>query len=435
MKRAVRTCSPAPTIGRSSFVVSALAAVLVIACAGAAHAQDEPGITLDQAVEIAFRNTPRVRALQARVAEAAGRLVGADTYPFNPELELSGAARIGADDTTGDVELGVTQEIELAGQTGKRADTARAELQAVRSDRVRALRLLAGEVHLGFIEALQAREMLEIARAEAELAAQLLELATRRLTAGAGTQLDVNVAAAELGRAEQAVGAATGELAAARAALAETLGLPPSELPVPAGDLDPVSRALPPLDDLIAAAEANRADLRALRDIEHAARARIDLARAEAWPNLRVRVFAGREEGTDTLVGAGIAIPLPFIQRNQGAIAEAEAAAARVAAERDAARLSVVREVVTAYERHQAGLTSLAGLRKRVLGTTEENLELLRKAFEAGKTGWTDVLVMRRALFDARRALIETSAQVRRDRVRIDVAAGRTPLPAGAETE
>jgi cobalt-zinc-cadmium efflux system outer membrane protein len=196
-----------------------------------------------------------------------------------------------------------------------------------------------------------------------------------------------------------------------------------------------MAQALPPLAELLAAAEANRADLRALQDIVLAAQARVAQARADAWPNLRIGVFAGREAGMDTLVGAGVSIPLPFIQRNQGAIAEAQATALRVAAERDGARASVVRQVVTAYERHRAGLTSLTSLRERVIGTTEESLELLRQAFEAGKTGWTDVLVMRRALFDAQRALVETSAQVRRARVRIDIAAGRTPLPARAAAE
>lgn len=426
---------PGYTIGNSRWLAAGAVAALFW-LGGAANAEEKPlELTLEQAVEIAFRNTPRVRALQAQVSEAAGRLVGAKTYPFNPELELSGAARRGPDSTSGDVEVGVAQEIELAGQTAKRAETARLELQAARSNRRRALRLLAAEVHLVFLDAVEAREMLGIARAEANLARQLLDLAKRRLDAGAGTQLDVNVASAELGRAELAVGAATGDLTAARAALAETVGLRAAQLPMPAGDLLPLTRTLPPLDELVAAAEARRADLQALQEIMRAAKARIELARALAWPNVRVGVFAGHEERTDTLVGARIAIPLPFIQRNQGGIAEAEAAARRAAAERDAARLSVVREVVTAYERYRAGLTSLASLRQRVLGTTEENLELLRKAFAAGKTGWTDVLVMRRTLFGAQRALVQTSAQVRRDRVRIDIATGRIPLPGGAETE
>jgi cobalt-zinc-cadmium efflux system outer membrane protein len=417
--------------------ISALALGLAFLCTGTAWAQEKapPALTLEQAVETAFRASPRLRAERARVSEVQGRLVGAEVYPFNPELEVLGAARVGQGDTTGDFEVGVSQEIELAGQRGKRVATARAELDAARSDRLRFERLLSAEVHLVFLDALAAREMLAVARAEAELATQLLDLARRRLEAGAGTQLDVNVASAELGRAEQAVGVLAGEYAAARAALAEVLGLPAATLPLPEGSLEPGGGALPPIDELLASAESNRADLRALQDIERAARARIELARAEAWPNLRVGVFAGREANVDTLVGAGISIPLPVFQRNQGAIAEAEATTIRVAAERDAVRLSAVREVVTAYERHKAGTASLSSLQQRVLGTTEENLELLRKAFEAGKTGWTDVLVMRRALFDARRALVETSVLVRRARVRIDIAAGRMPLPAGGTTE
>jgi cobalt-zinc-cadmium efflux system outer membrane protein len=265
--------------------------------------------------------------------------------------------------------------------------------------------------------------MLDVARAEAELARQLLDLATRRLEAGAGTQLDVNVAAAELGRAEQAAGAQEGRFAAARAVLAEILALEAAALP------------WPPLETLLAEAERRREDLQAIREVERAARARIELARAEAWPDLRVGVFGGREGGTDTLVGVAVGIPLPIFQRNQGPIAEAEATAVRVAAERDTAVLSVVREVVSAYEQHRAGVKALRSLRERVLGTTEENLELLRKAFEAGKTGWVDVLVMRKTLFDARRAFVETAAEVRRARVRIDIAAGQMPVPAGNPKE
>ena len=90
--------------------------------------------------------------------------------------------------------------------------------------------------------------------------------------------------------------------------------------------------------------------------------------------------------------------------------------------------------MVAAYERYRAGAASLKTLREQVLGRAEESLELLRKAFEAGKTGWSEVLVMRRALFDARRALVQTQARVRRARVRIDIAAGRMPLPTQAET-
>lgn len=430
-----RRPAPRPTIVGSMVALGlALAALPLV---GTAHAEEPPPteLTLEAAVETAFRNSPRLRVQRAQISEAEARVTTADTYPFNPELEVQGAARIGPDEVSGDVEVGVWQELELGGQQDKRVVVARAEVQAARSERSRFERLLAAEIHLVFLDALEARELRDLSRAEAELAEQLLGLAKRRLEAGAGTQLEVNVASVELGQAEQAIGASTGDYAAARAVLAEVLGLPAVSLPEPIGSLEPGADTLPPLADLIAEAETNRADLHALRDIEQAAHARIELARAEAWPSMRIGVFAGMEANTEALVGAGISIPLPFFQTNEGPIAEAEAAVVRIGAERDVARISVAREVVTAYERHRAGMESLRALSEGVIGTTEETLELLRKAFEAGKTGWTDVLVMRRALFDARRAHIETSAKVRRARVRIDIASERLPLPTGAGAE
>lgn len=386
-------------------------------------------LSLEEAVATAFRHSPRLKAELARVAEAEARTVGAGIYPHNPELEVQGAARHHSGGTTGDFEVGISQEFELAGQRRKRGDVADLELAAARAGRDSAERLVAAEVHLAFVDALEVAEMIAVAEAEAELSRQLLELSQRRFDAGAGTQLEVNVASAELGRAEQVVGALAGEYGATRAALAEAVGLPASRLPTPRGSLQTDAEALPDLEALLTAAEANRADLVALDGIERAARARVALARAEGRPNLRAGIFVGREANTDTIIGAGLAIPLPFFQRNQGAVAEAQASVTRAGAERDAARLSVTREVVSAYELYRAGTASLTTLRERVLGTTEENLELLRKAFEAGKTSWTDVLVMRRSLFDARRALVEASAQTRRARVRVDIAAGRLPLP------
>lgn len=433
-----RTCLPASTTRHSRARapgprLATLAAAALVGSLWGGHARAEDAapleLTLDEAVATAFRNNPRLRVQAERVSEAQARRLGAGIYPFNPELDLQAAGRRSGGSTAADFEVGLSQEFELAGQGEKRRSVADSELEAARLEQQSTERLLAAEVHLAFIDALEIAEKIAVAQAEAELSAQLLDLAQRRLDAGAGTQLDVNVASAELGRSEQAVGALAGDYAAARAALAESLALPAASLPIPQGELAPSDEELPPLNDLVAAAEVNRADLQALHELERAARSRTALARAEGRPNLRLGLFAGREGGTETIVGAGLAIPLPFFQRNQGAVAEAEAAAARASAEHVAARLSVVREVVTAYELYKAGSASLKTLRGRVLGTTEDNLELLRKAFEAGKTGWTDVLVMRRSLFDARRALVETSARTRRARVRIDIAAGRIPLP------
>jgi cobalt-zinc-cadmium efflux system outer membrane protein len=389
-------------------------------------------LTLEQAVEHAFAESPEIQAAEARLGEAQGRLIGAGTYRFNPVLGGEAGSRRGPDRTSTDYGVAVGQEIEIAGQRGKRIATAQAELSAERASLWRARRLLAARVHLSFVAALEARELLEIARSDMELAGRLYELAERRLERGAGTQLDVNVAAAERGRTEARFESATARYRETRAALSEVVGLDPGTLPLPRGELHVRLEALPPLPEVAAAALANRADLEALRDLEEASRAHHDLARSEAWPNLTLGAFVRREEGTDTIVGGGLAIPIPLFNRNQGRIAEARAGIDRARAKREAGELFVGRQVVAAHARLEAGLRTVERLRRLVLGTLEQSLELLEKSFEAGKATWPEVVVIRRSLVEAQSDLTAAEAAARLAWTELQLAAGRMPVPAWA---
>jgi cobalt-zinc-cadmium efflux system outer membrane protein len=389
-------------------------------------------LTLEQAVEYAFARSPEIRAAEARLDEAQARLTGARTYPYNPVLGGEAASRRGPDRTSTDYGVAVDQEIEIAGQRGKRSATAQAELIAERASLRRTRRLLAARVHLSFVAALETRDLLEIARGDMELAGRLHDLAGRRLDRGAGTQLDVNVAAAERGRTEARFAAAEVRYREARASLAEVVGLDPRSLPLPRGDLHVPLEALPSLPVVAAAALASRADLEALRDLEEASRARHDLARSEAWPNLTLSAFVHREEGTDTIVGGLLAIPIPLFNRNQGRIAEARAGVDRARAEREAGELAVGRQVVAAHARFEAGLRTVERLRQLVLGTLEQSLELLEKSFAAGKATWPEVVVIRRSLVEAQSDLTAAEAAARLAWTELQLAAGRMPVPAWA---
>lgn len=389
-------------------------------------------LTLEQAVAHAFARAPEIHAAEARLAEARGRLTHAETYPHNPVVEGESASRRGGGRRDVDFTVGVGQEIEIAGQRRARIEVASAELAAESANLWRARRLLAARVHLAFIAALEARALLAVSRRDRDLAARLEDLARRRLDRGAGTQLDVNVAAADLGRAEARAQAAEADYLAERAILAEAIGLEPIRLPVPEGDLRAELEAIPPLARIVEIARTHRADLQGLRDLETASRARRALARAEAWPNLTVRAFGGHEEGTDTVVGAGVSIPLPLFDRNQGPIQVAAAHLARVRAEREMGEITVGREVVAAHARYQAALKTAARLRQLVLGTLEQSFQLLQRSFEAGKATWPEVVVIRRTLVDAERELTAADASARRAWVELQVASGRIPLPDSA---
>ena len=388
-----------------------------------------PALTLEAAVERAFANSPAIRAGRAEVARARARLVGAQTYPWNPTVEGGAGARIGVAQTSLDFDVALAQQVEIAGQRGDRIESAEISVAAQEAIFLRKRRVLAGSVHLAFIFALEARELLEIARQDVDLATRLYELAQRRLLRGSTTQLDVNLAAAELGRSEGRFQAARAEYALTRASLAGTIGLEPSALPRPSGALRVQLNPPPPLDALLGSARGNRSDLDALRELERESRARHALAGSLAWPNLTVRAFVGREEGTDTILGGGVSIPIPLFNRNQGSVHETRAGIGRAAAARETGQLLAEREVVGAHARYESSVRTAERLRQLVLGTLEQSLELLQRSFDAGKATWPEVVLIRRTLVDGQRELTSAEARARRTWIELQVAAGNMPIP------
>jgi cobalt-zinc-cadmium efflux system outer membrane protein len=410
-----------------------IAVPLALALALSANAARAEGqrITMEQALALAFERSPTLAAARAAVAEAEGRRTTAGTYPFNPELGVEGAARTQADAHTGvDWSVALDQEVELKGQTGRREKVADAELAGARADLQTARRALSARVHLAFVDALAARELAAIEETHAALARDLVGIAEKRLQAGAGTQLEVNVAHIELGRAEGRVRAAQAEVTAAGVALAEVLAGDPAQPPEADGALDLPDAKVPPLPALLEQARAHRPELEAVRAARQAAGSRVDLADAEAVPNLGVGLFAGREaDGPDKIFGAHVSLPLPLFNRNQGARAEARATVGRVDAESAAVGLQVDREVAAAVARLQAATGTVQTLREHVVGTAQENLRLLEQAVEAGKIGGAEVLVVRQELREAQRELVEALADAWRARVELDVATGGIALP------
>ncbi len=386
-------------------------------------------ITLEQALALAFERSPRIQESAARVALAEGVLLGARTYPFNPVLEAERASRDDGHERTSDREIALSQEIEIAGQRGKRVASASAAAEAARAAFDRSRQELATRVEWAFATVLRARELSTLAAFEREVAAELAAFEQRRLDAGAGTLIDLNVTRAAEGRAERRVALARADEAAARATLAEVVALPVAELPVVAGALPDAWPAPPALAELERLALDRRSDLLALRSEVEAATARIRLERSLATPNLVIGVAKGREadrEDLDTL-RAGFTIPL--FQRNQGGIATARADEGVLSAQLASAELAVRREVAAAWSRAEATSRALAVFRQTVAGTLEENLDLVQRGLAAGKLRGSEVLVFRRELIDSRRELIEAAADAWLAQIELGLATGSTPVP------
>ncbi len=389
-----------------------------------AQAPSSPRWTLDRALETAFAQSPELRARHAELEEVAGGLVGAKIYPYNPELELEAADRRSRGSSTTDRGISLSQEVEIAGQRRKRVAVAREKLGAAEATLRRDKRLLAFRVEFNFAEAVRERELLAVAETDAALARDMLDFSKRRLERGATTQIEVNLAQASAGRAERSVQRARAAYASARSRLATVAGVEPAVQPEPLGELAYPNAEPSPLQELLELALENRGDLGAAQRQEQAAQAALRLALAAGRPNLTVGAFFQREEATDEIFGTTLGISLPIFNRNQGQIAKSRAVRERLRHEHDALRLAVEQEVITALNDLRAARASAEFLRDQVLGTLEENVELLQRSFAAGRIGATEVVTLRREFIASRLEYIEVLADAWLARVRLNLATG-----------
>ena len=85
-------------------------------------------------------------------------------------------------------------------------------------------------------------------------------------------------------------------------------------------------------------------------------------------------------------------------------------------------------EVMSAYTRYQAALMALSTFEQGVIGRSNDNIRVIRGAYEAGAFKITDLLSEQRRLVDSQRELTDTLSEQYRALVDLRAALG---LPVG----
>jgi cobalt-zinc-cadmium efflux system outer membrane protein len=389
-----------------------LPATVVSLSAGGVHA--EP-ITLQEALARAGRANPDLQAASAEVAVAEGERAAAGQIAYNPEVAVAGGPRLAAGSTLFDLEAGVSQTFELGGKRGRRAAAATARLGAARARLQAAQRVAEVRARHAFALALVERQRLERAREAEAVSAELLVAANDRLRLGAGTQLEVNVAIADQGRARHDRIDAERRLESARAELAAAVGGGAGESFEPAGEIERLPVLSASEERFVARALEQRADLAAQQADLRAAAADVGAANALAIPDLTVSLTYAREQddsgSTREVVVAGVAMPIPIFNRNQGSRAAARARHRRAGIVADAGRNQAERQARTAFRNFGRAREALLGFDESVVSRLGENLALARQSFVAGKIGYLEFNVLRRDLVATGFAYLDALAE------------------------
>jgi cobalt-zinc-cadmium efflux system outer membrane protein len=391
-------------------------------------------LTLDQAIELALRGNPGLRAQGATIeATRAG--------------EITAALRPNPTFTNGTVDFtgGIGWTFERGGKRQRRIDSARLATAASRSDYQDARRTLIVQVRTTFTAALLAHGNLLAAQENLDNFQRVEDLNRVRFDKGdisGGDFLKISLQKLQFQTDREDADLA---FRTARANLRQSINAAElaAEFDV-VGELRPAAPALT-LQNLEARAIATRPDLAAAATAARKAQADVDLARANAKVDVTVSVgwiHSGPSLAADdhvqplfslgqsaNAIGTGISVPLPIFDRNQGEIARTRAEVLRAQAAADAVRAQVINDVETAW-------VALAASRERVelyensyLKASRDSRDIAEFAYRKGATSILDLLDAERTDRSTRLAYRQAQADYVTHLEQLDAAVGEDLAP------
>lgn len=404
----------------------ALVSCVVLLVSAPLHAQTT--IDFPTALELGRKNNPDWRAAEQEIGIARGKLTTARRIsPFNPVLEgQGGPRRIPSEGKHADFEVGLSMELEVAGQRGKRIEEAERNLERAEASFRDFQRGFRAKLARAFYQAVFARERLALQRRVEGLNRNLLDVTRVKFDAGDVSGLEVNVAVVRYGQSRKESLDAERNLTEALLELRRLIGI--EERFVPEDKLD---ISLPPVSPatILERALANRPDILAKRYELQRAEAEIALVRRQVFPNPTFGLSFTREGTGDKIALGGISIPLPIINRQQGELESLGARRIQARAELMAVEKEIRKEVEQAISQWETARRGADLFQREVIEQTDENFRLLETAYRERRIDLPRLLIMENDLITASQSYLEILHSIREAAIRLEEVSGALPQP------
>jgi len=383
-------------------------------------------MSIEQIVEVGLRNNPDLLAARQRLVEAQALERQAGLRP-NPGLEISvGNGDVLNSSGERDWSFAYSHKFELGGKRDRRLNVSRLGIELARIEITNRERLLASEIKISCAEALAAARNLRNAEELLRLTSHSLRLAEARSETGEGAPLEQGLLQVEVNRLDSDRLAFATRAENALLGIKLLAGLPLEEDLRILDSLDKTGEDLPSLGNSVEVALTRRPDLAAARLREELAEAEMRMAKSAGTPDLVVQAGYSRVQSsfdqfgfsqpggmliplrdTDNLITGGISIELPLTDRNQGNIEAAVARQRAARLERESLERIVRQEVLAATNRLESVRQALELFDKGVISRSQENLRIVRGAYELGELRLIDVIDEQRRLIEIQRTYTE----------------------------
>lgn len=383
----------------------------------------ETRVTLESAIQTALRENPELGTIREKIKVARARLNGIALLG-NPELETEFGGG-----THSEQVIELSKSFQLGGQRSHQKRIAKIKIDKANTELDEASRLLTRSVKLAFYDLVLVQEKLELAKEIIRHNEQISKIAQIRFETGDVSVTHVNLAKVQLQSALRGIANLNSELELAQLEINNLMGANLKANPIAVHVLSEKKslnnlRHLT-LDALTKHALAHRLDLKTLRLNAQVTENELRLARAANIPDLNVGGIAERNPD-EKVFGVKFSMPLPVFDRNGVEIDAAKAKQQVNSVEIRNKERQVVREVMAAFLSLTAAHKNLEFYEGDLLKLLNENLKLMRTAYELGEVQLLEVVLMQNEYIKTRFAYLDALAASRKALANLDAAVGES---------
>jgi cobalt-zinc-cadmium efflux system outer membrane protein len=349
-------------------------------------------LTKEQAVVRALQQNPALNAARTTIDRAQGNRQQAGRWS-NPELSIDYATdRSFNDEGERSYSVGFEQRFPVTNRLRLQQAIADDEIELAQAEVANQVRLLTREVEASVAAATALEAQMKLRDERLELNRKFANFMESRVDTGEVSSIETNQVQIELYAVEQEKQELSNALLLELAKLKQLLGVDvDTELQLMHRFELPTT--LPQLTSFSRAALMQHPEYRMKALLYRMSDARISVAKAERWADIAVRVFFEEERGvddpgglgTDRFFGVGVSIPLPLLDRKEGAIQASRAEQRQLKYELDRVGMEVRSEARTQATRAASLYQQAHDYDLNLTQLVAKNLDEMNAAYSAGQ--------------------------------------------------
>ncbi|MFT5826775.1 MAG: cobalt-zinc-cadmium efflux system outer membrane protein [Yoonia sp.] len=355
-------------------------------------------LTKAQAVAQALQANAGLMAARTTIDRAQGNFRQAGRWS-NPELSLDYAT-----DQTFNNEgeygfaLGLQQRFPVTNRLRMQKAIAHDEIELAQVEVANQTRLLVQEVELSINSVAELQAQIALRAERRTLNQKFTAFLESRIETGEASAIDANQIKIEIYAVDQELQQLQNELAEQLTGLRQFMGVADGVEVKPRIDFE-LPQASPELGILTRESLPNHPEYRMKSLLLRIADKQVSVAKAERWADIALRVFFEEEKsvddpgglGRDRYLGVGVSIPLPVMDRNNGAIEASRALRRQMKYELDYVGSKLRSEAKIQRERALNLYTQAQDYQTNLTQRVNQNVADMNTAYSAGQISLTEL--------------------------------------------